>query len=80
MSEVFTFVDSSHLAARANIWTERDKATKERYDKLNNEALPKIARYKDARIGYKGKDKFIFFISFSIINKIFFFTNFHLFF
>lgn len=58
MSEVFTFVDSSHLIARANIWTERDKAIKERYDKLNNEVLPKIARDKDARLGCKGKDKF----------------------
>lgn len=35
MSEVFSFVDSSHLIARANIWRERDKAIKARYDKLN---------------------------------------------
>ena len=58
MSEVFTFVDSSHLIARASIWTERDKAIKAGYDKLNNEVLPKIARDKDARIGCKGKDKY----------------------
>lgn len=58
MSEVFTFVDSSHLIARANIWIERDKAIKARYDKLNNEVLPKIARDKDAKLGCKGKDKF----------------------
>ena len=58
MSKVFTFVNPLLLIARASIWTEQDKAIKARYDKLNNEVLPKIARYKDAHIGYKGKDKF----------------------
>ena len=58
MSEVFTFVDSSHLISKANLWAERDKVIKAKYDKLNNEILPKIARDKQARIGCKGKDKF----------------------
>jgi IS5 family transposase len=58
MNEVFSFVDASHLIAKANLWQERDKAIKEKYDKLNNEILPKVAVDKQARIGCKGKDKF----------------------
>lgn len=56
MNEVFSFVDTSHLIA--NLWQKRDKAIKEKYDKLNNEVLPKLAVDKQARIGCKGKDKF----------------------
>jgi IS5 family transposase len=58
MSEVFTFVDASHLIAKANLWEERDEARKKKYDKLNNETLPKVAHDKEARIGCKGKNKF----------------------
>jgi IS5 family transposase len=58
MNEVFSFVDASHLIAKANLWQERDKAIQEKYDKLNNEILPKVATDKQARIGCKGKDKF----------------------
>jgi len=58
MSEVFTFIDSSSLIAKANLWQERDKAIKEKYEKLNNEILPKVAYDKEARIGCKGKDKY----------------------
>ena len=58
MNEVFTFVDASHLIAKATLWEERDKAIKERYEKLNNEVLPKVANDKQARIGCKGKNKF----------------------
>lgn len=58
MSEVFTFVDSSHLISKASLWAERDKAIQAKYDKLNNESLPKVAKDKQARIGCKGKDKF----------------------
>lgn len=58
MSEVFTFVDASHLVAKASLWKERDEAIRKRYEKLNNEVLPKIARDKQARFGCKGKDKF----------------------
>lgn len=46
MSEVFTFVDVSHLISKANLWEERDKARRKRYEKLNNEVLPKIAHDK----------------------------------
>ena len=28
MSEVFTFVDSTYLISKANLWAERDKAIK----------------------------------------------------
>lgn len=58
MSEVFTFVDATHLISKANLWEERDIARKRRYEKLNNETLPKVARDKQARIGSKGRDKF----------------------
>ena len=58
MSEVFTFVDASHLITKANLWKEKDEAIKKRYEKLNNEILPKVANDKQARIGCKGKDKF----------------------
>lgn len=57
MSEVFTFVDASHLISKANLWQERDEAIKKKYEKLNNEVLPKIAHDKQARIGCKGKNK-----------------------
>ena len=33
MSEVFTFVDSAHLISKAQLWEERDKAIKKKYDK-----------------------------------------------
>ena len=60
MSEVFTFVDSSHLIAKANLWEERDKIIQQKYEKLNNETLArsKVASDSQARIGCKGKDKF----------------------
>lgn len=58
MSEVFTFVDSAHLIAKAKLWEERDKALALKYEKLNNETLPKVAYDKQARIGCKGKDKY----------------------
>ena len=58
MNEVFSFVDASHLIAKANLWKERDKAIKAKYDKLNNELLPKVSHDKQARIGCKGKDKY----------------------
>lgn len=58
MSEVFTFVDASHLISKASLWKERDKAIQEKYEKLNNEVLPKVAHDKEARIGCKGGNKF----------------------
>lgn len=58
MNEIFNFVDATHLISKANLWKERDKAIAERYEKLNNEVLPKFAHDKQAKIGCKGKDKF----------------------
>ena len=58
MNEVFTFVDASHLIAKASLWEERDEALKQKYEKLNNEVLPKVAHDKQARIGCKGKNKY----------------------
>ena len=58
MSEVFTFVDASHLIAKANLWEERDAVIKKKYDKLNNETLPKVAKDKQAKIGCTGGSKY----------------------
>jgi len=58
MSEVFTFVDASHLISKASLWKERDEAIRQKYEKLNNETLPKVAHDKQAKIGCKGNDKF----------------------
>lgn len=58
MSEVFTFVDASHLVSKAALWEERDALIKKRYDKINNETIPKVAHDNQARIGCKGGSKF----------------------
>lgn len=58
MREVFSFVDATHLIAKASLWEERDKALAAKYEKLNNEVLPEVAYDKEARIGSKGKKKF----------------------
>ena len=58
MNEVFTFIDASHLISKSTLWKERDKAIKEKYEKLNNEILPKFAKDKQANFGCKGGNKF----------------------
>ncbi len=58
MSEVFTFVDATHLIAKAALWEERDKARQQKIEKLNNDVLPKVAVDTQARIGCKGKKKY----------------------
>ncbi len=58
ISEVFTFIDATHLISKAQLWEERDKAIKAKYEKLNNEVLPKVAHDKQARIGCKGTKKY----------------------
>lgn len=58
ISEIFTFVDASHLISKANLWEERDKCHAKKIEKLNNETLPKVAFDKQARIGCKGKNKY----------------------
>ena len=34
MSEVFTFVDATHLISKATLWQERDKAIDKKLEKL----------------------------------------------
>jgi IS5 family transposase len=58
MNEVFSFVDATSLIAKAALWKERDDAIKQKYEKLNNDVLPKVAADKQARIGCKGKNKY----------------------
>ena len=58
ISEVFTFVDATHLIAKANLWKERDKAVAEKYEKLNNENISKFSADTQAKIGCKGKSKY----------------------
>ena len=58
MSEVFTFVDASHLVSKSALWEERDKAIAEGLEKLNNSTVDKVAVDKDAKFGCKGKTKF----------------------
>lgn len=58
MSEVFTFVDATHLIAKANLWEERDKAIAEKYEKLNNDNVSKFSTDSQAKIGCKGKNKY----------------------
>ena len=58
MSEVFSFVDASHLVSKANLWEERDRAIAQKYEELNNTSLPKVAHDKQARLGCKGKNKY----------------------
>lgn len=58
MNEFFSVVDATHLISKANLWEERDKAIKKKYEKLNNEVLPEVSVDKEARIGCKGKSKY----------------------
>lgn len=58
MNETFSFIDATHLISKATLWDERDKAIQSKYDKLNNETLPKVANDKQAKIGCKGKNKY----------------------
>lgn len=57
-SEVFTFVDSTALISKLNLWEERDKAIAAGYEKLNNEVLPEVSADPEAKIGAKSKNKF----------------------
>lgn len=57
-SEVFTFVDSTALISKLNLWEERDKAITAGYEKLNNEVLPEVSADPEAKIGAKSDKKF----------------------
>lgn len=58
MNEVFTFIDASSLISKSTLWKERDEAIKEKYEKLNNEVLPKYTKDKQANFGCKGGKKY----------------------
>ena len=58
MNEVFTFIDAFHLISKATLWKERDQAIQKKYEKLNNETLPKFTKDKQANFGCKGGNKF----------------------
>jgi IS5 family transposase len=67
--EVFTFVDSSQLLSRVDLWEARDRALADRKNaelddagnrKLNNQNVGKYSSDRDARFGCKGKKKFWF--------------------
>ena len=49
MSEVFTFVDATHLISKVGLWKERDKAIELKLESLNNKTLEKVAFDKDAK-------------------------------
>jgi len=57
-SEIFTFIDSTALVSKLNLWEERDKAISAGYEKLNNEVLEKVSADRDAKIGAKSSKKF----------------------
>jgi IS5 family transposase len=57
-SEVFTFVDASHLISKSALWEERDKAIAAGQEKLNNLNVREHAKDKDADYGCKGTDKY----------------------
>ena len=57
-SDVFTFVDSTALISKLNLWEERDKAITAGYEKLNNEVLDKVSADPQAKIGAKSNKKF----------------------
>ena len=48
----------SHLISKASLWEERDKAIEQKYEKLNNDVLPKVANDKQARFGAREATNF----------------------
>jgi IS5 family transposase len=60
IQELFTFVDSTALISKLQMWEERDKAISEGYEKFTNEVIEKYAKDKEVRIGCKGDKKFWF--------------------
>lgn len=60
IGDIFSFADSSAIKTKQTTWEERDKATKEGEDKLNNKNIGDYSADKDARFGCKGKSKFWF--------------------
>jgi len=60
MTETFTFVDSTALISKLNLWEERDKVIQKGYEKLNNEVISEFSADPEAKIGAKNNRKFWF--------------------
>ena len=60
MSEVFTFVDATHLISKVGLWKERDKTIELKLESLNNKTLEKVACDKDAKFWAKSTEKIWF--------------------
>jgi IS5 family transposase len=60
ISEVFTFIDATHLITKGQLWKERDKLIQQKYEKMNNDNVSKVATDKEAKFGCKGGNKFWF--------------------
>jgi IS5 family transposase len=58
MNEILTFIDATHLIAKANVWQERDKSLKNKEKTLNNMYIASHSADKDVCIGAKSKRKF----------------------
>lgn len=58
VSNVFTFIDSTGVITKTALWEERDKATKDGLEKLNNATVGDYSADSDARFGCKGKSHF----------------------
>lgn len=58
VSNVFNFVDATHMISKLTLWNERDKAIAEGLETFNNTTAKKIGSDPQARIGCKGKEKF----------------------
>jgi IS5 family transposase len=55
--EVFTFIDSTHIISKSNLWRERDILLEAGKGKLGNLNVSSVAADPQARFGRKGKTK-----------------------
>ncbi|MEK6706034.1 MAG: transposase [Bdellovibrionota bacterium] len=60
VGKCFSFIDSSAIITKTQLWSERDKAIAQGEEKLNNAVVKDYAADSDARFGCKGKDKYWF--------------------
>jgi IS5 family transposase len=60
IGQCFSFVDSSAIITKTQLWSERDKAIEAGEEKLNNALISEYAVDPDARFGCKGKAKYWF--------------------
>lgn len=58
IGQCFSFVDSSAIITKTQLWSERDEAIKNEEEKLNNAIVKDYAADPDARFGCKGKNKY----------------------